>query len=194
MHSRGSASHGNLHLKHIHCQLALQLISILIDCNVFSHLHLFIKETFCSDPSHSRHLSPSLLCFMCWQCATTCKQEDTSVISPPAEICLMLNEIYLLEKRGKAVRFKGYWENKTIKTNNKSQSGMNLEWRGESLRKGRRVLSYIIYLTYLILNNISFMFSIRDPRLLPSSVKTKCHSEDKIINYLSFHLILNCIL
>lgn len=83
LRSQGSASHGNLHLKRIPCQLALQLISILIDCNVFSHLHLFIKETFSSDPSHSRHLSPSLLCFMCWQCATTGKQEDTGVISPP---------------------------------------------------------------------------------------------------------------
>lgn len=61
VHSQGSENCANLHVKRIHCQLALRLISILIDSDVFSHLHLFIRQTFGSHPSRARRLSLSLL-------------------------------------------------------------------------------------------------------------------------------------
>lgn len=60
VHNRGSESCMNLHMRYIYCQLALQLISILIYSDILLHLHLFIRKMLSSFASCVRCLSVSL--------------------------------------------------------------------------------------------------------------------------------------
>lgn len=57
----------------------------------------------------------------------------------------MLNEIYLLEKRGEAVRFKGYRENKTIRTDSKRPA----EWYEFGVKRKLKKRKESVELHYL---------------------------------------------